>query len=141
MAEQINDSSAALEKRRKQTAIVGRLAMAGFMAMRSGFTRKHIGSVFEELLIAMTIRVNDEFGAPPLTASDIAKHLGLPRSNVRHRLRELTANGIIRREGEYGYRGELDWLAARIDADYFLTFKQAIITAADELRAIDNEGR
>jgi hypothetical protein len=31
----------------------------------------------------------------------------------------------------------LDWLASRIDAEYFLTIRNAIITAADELKALD----
>ncbi len=36
-----------------------------------------------------------------------------------------------------GYRGELDWLTSHIDADYFLKIRDAIITAADELKAVD----
>jgi hypothetical protein len=44
---------------------------------------------------------------------------------------------VIRKEGEHGYRGELDWLASRIDAQYFLKIRDAIISAADELKALD----
>ena len=75
--------------------------------------------------------------APPLTASDLSKHLGLPRSNVRRCLDALINEGVLRKEGEHGYRGELDWLASRIDAEYFLKIRDAIITAADELKALD----
>ncbi|MGY4626219.1 hypothetical protein [Bradyrhizobium sp. USDA 4486] len=39
---------------------------------------------------------------------------------------------------EHGYRGQLDWLASRIDAEYFLTIRNAIIAAADELKALDS---
>lgn len=108
--------------------------------MRSGYERKHLGAVFEELLVALAIRVNDDFGAPPITASDIARHLGVPRSNVRRCLDLLIDEGVIRKEGEHGYRGELDWLAARIDAGYFRKIHDAIIIAADQLKALDGAG-
>lgn len=133
-----SNSDAALAKRHKQSAIVSRLTVACFMAMRSGYARKHIGAVFEELLVALTIRVADSLGGPSLTASDISKHLGLPRSNVRRCLESLIGEGVIRREGSNGYRGEMDWLASRIDAEYFLKIRDAIITAADELKALDS---
>jgi hypothetical protein len=134
-------SDAALAKRRKQSAIVGRLLVAGFVAMRSGYARKHVGAVFEELLVAMMIRMSDEIGAPPRTASDISKYLGLPRSNVRRCLDALISEGVIRKVSEHGHSGELDWLASRIDAEYFLKIRDAIITAADELKALEASAR
>jgi len=134
-------SDAALAKRRKQSAIIGRLTVAGFVAMRSGYARKHVGAVFEELLVAMMIRMSDEIGAPPRTASDISKYLGLPRSNVRRCLDALISEGVIRKVSEHGHSGELDWLASRIDAEYFLKIRDAIITAADELKALEASAR
>ena len=131
------NSDATLTKRHRQSAIVGRLLVAGFVAMRSGYARKHIGAVLEELLVALAVRIADDFGAPPLTASHLSKHLGLPRSNVRRCLDALISEGVIRKEGEHGYRGELDWLAARVDAEYILKIQGAIITAADEVKALD----
>jgi IclR helix-turn-helix domain len=131
------NSDTALAKRHKESAIVGRLTVACFVAMRSGYARKHLGAVFEELLVGLAIRVADDLGAPPLTASDLSRHLGLPRSNVRRCLDALISEGVIRKEGEHGYRGALDWLASRIDAPYFLKIREAIIAAADELRALD----
>jgi hypothetical protein len=130
-------SDAALVKRQKQSAVVGRLLVACFVAMRSGYPRKHLGAVFEELLIAMMIRVSDDLGAPPRTASDISKYLGLPRSNVRRCLDVLVSEGVVRKVNEHGHTGELDWLASRIDAEYFARIHDAIITAADELKALD----
>ena len=136
-----NNSDAALTKRRKQSAIVGRLLVACFVAMRSGYPRKHLGAVFEELLIAMMIRVSDDLGAPPRTASDISRYLGLPRSNVRRCLDALISEGVVRKVNENGHTGELDWLASRVDAEYFLKIRDAIITAAGELKALDEPGR
>ena len=132
-----NNSDAALAKRHKQSAIVGRLTVACFVAMRSGYARKHLGAVFEELLVAMMIRVSDDLGAPPRTASDISKYLGLPRSNVRRCLDVLVSEGVVRRVNEHGHTGELDWLASRIDAEYFVRIHDAIIAAVDELKALD----
>jgi hypothetical protein len=131
------NSDAALAKRHKQSAIIGRLTVSCFVAMRSGYARKHLGAVFEELLVALAIRIADDLGTPPLTASHLSKHLGLPRSNVRRCLEALIGEGVIRKQGEHGYTGELDWLASRIDAEYFLTIRDAIINAADELKALD----
>ena len=137
MAAKKSNKTDALEKRHKQSAIISRLTVACFVAMRSGYDRKHLSAVFEELLVGLVIRVNDDLGAPPITASDIARHLGVPRSNVRRCLDLLIGEGVIRKEGQYGYRGELDWLAARIDAEYFLKIRDAIIAAADQLQALD----
>jgi hypothetical protein len=44
---------------------------------------------------------------------------------------------VIRKVNEHGHKGELDWLASRIDAEYFLRIRDAIIAAADELKALD----
>jgi hypothetical protein len=131
------NSDTALAKRRKQSAIVGRLLVACFVAMRSGYARKHLGAVFEELLVAMMIRLSDDLGAPPRTASDISKYLGLPRSNVRRCLDVLISEGVVRKVNENGHTGELDWLASRLDAEYFQNIRDAIITAADALKALD----
>jgi hypothetical protein len=135
-----DNSDAALVKRHKQSAIIARLTVTCFVAMRSGYPRKHIGAVFEELLVGLAIRINDDLGMPPLTASDIAKHLGLPRSNVRRCLDALIGESVIRKEADGGYRGELDWLASRIDAEYFLKIRDAVITAADALKTLDAPG-
>jgi hypothetical protein len=132
-----NNSDAALERRRKQSAIVGRLFVTCFVAMRSGYPRKHLGAVFEELLVAMMIRVSDDLGAPPRTASDISRDLGIPRSNVRRCLDVLISEGVVRKVNEHGHKGELDWLASRIEAEYFLKIRDAIVAAADELKELD----
>jgi hypothetical protein len=132
-----SNSDAALAKRHKQSAIIARLTVTCFVAMRSGYGRKHLGAVFEELLVGLAIRISDDLGMPPLTASDISRHLGLPRSNVRRCLDVLVGEGVLRKEAEGGYRGQLDWLASRVDAEYFLKIRDAIVAAADQLKALD----
>ncbi len=49
----------------------------------------------------------------------------------------LISEGVVRKVNEHGHTGELDWLASRIDAEYFLKIRSAIIAAADELKALD----
>ncbi|WP_249157722.1 hypothetical protein [Bradyrhizobium sp. KB893862 SZCCT0404] len=61
----------------------------------------------------------------------------MPRSNVRRCLDALVEEGVVRKENEHGYRGELDGLASRVDAVYFQTIRDAIVRAADELKALD----
>jgi hypothetical protein len=131
-------TDATLATRHKQSAIIGLLTVTCFMTLRSGYPRKHIGAVFEEILVGLAIRIADDLGAPALTATVISKVLGLPRSNVRRCLDALICEGVIHKEGEHGYRGELDWLAARIDAEYILKIRDAIITAAEHLKALDS---
>lgn len=67
----------------------------------------------------------------------ISRHLGLPRSNVRRCLDVLVSEGVVRKVNEHGHKGELDWLASRIDAEYFVRSRDAIVVAADELKALD----
>ncbi|MCA1524266.1 MarR family transcriptional regulator [Bradyrhizobium yuanmingense] len=123
-------------ERHRQSAVVGRLLVSAFMAMRRGYSRKHIGAVFEELLVAMMIRVSDDLGSPPRTIADISKYLGLPRSNVVRCLDALVGEGVIIRDADGGFTGKEDYLAARVDAEYFERVCEAIITAADELRQV-----
>jgi hypothetical protein len=49
----------------------------------------------------------------------------------------LISEGVVRKMNEHGHTGELDWLASRIDAEYFFKIQDAIITAADELKALN----
>jgi hypothetical protein len=44
---------------------------------------------------------------------------------------------VVRKVNEHGHTGELDWLASRIDAEYFRRIEDAIVVAADQLKALD----
>jgi hypothetical protein len=135
LATNVTKQVESVERRRQQSAIVGRLMVAGFVAMRSGYPRKNIGAVFEELLVSMAIRINDDAGGNPTTVADLAKLLGLPDSNVRRYTKALIEEGVIRKV-DRGFQGDMDYLAARVDADYFKALTDAIIKAGDELRAL-----
>ncbi|MHC2534248.1 helix-turn-helix domain-containing protein [Bradyrhizobium diazoefficiens] len=126
--------SPALAKRRKQSAIVSRMMITIVKQLQRDYRRKHIGQSFEELLVAMKVRAHEDAGKPPITISDVAKFLNMPRSNARRALEAVIHHqGIIRKDGR-GFITDPAYHAARIDAENFAAIRQAIITAADELR-------
>ncbi len=133
----MSPASDLVEKRRRQSTILARLMVEWFSALRVGYDRKHIGAVAEELLVASVIRINDDDRLPPLTPTDIAKRLNLPRSNVRRCLDVLIEEGVAAKSGA-GYRGKIDWLAARVDAPYVHKIRDAIIVAADQLIMLEH---
>lgn len=128
--------SPALAKRHTQSAIVSVMMISIIASVRRAYQRKrNAGSVVEEILVAMAIRQNDEANGAPLTVSGIAKMLNVPRSNVKRATDDLIGVGMIRKEGA-GFVGNLAYLEARLDADYFKDVLAAILKAADALRKI-----
>lgn len=123
-----------LARRHRQSAIVARMMLTIVALFHRDYSRKHIGAVFEELLVAMAVRDHDEHGdGVPISVNGIAKKLGVPRSNVIRAVARLIHHGVIERS-EKGCRGRLDYLQARIDAEYFTGIVRAVIEAADELK-------
>jgi hypothetical protein len=53
---------------------------------------------------------------------------------------ELLGEGIIREQGD-GLVGDLDYLAARMDAPYFAAVVRAVLTCADVLRPSQRKRR
>ncbi len=105
-------------------------------AMQRVYRRKHVGASWEELLVSMVVRRNDEAGKPPLSIADIEKILRVPRSNVQRAVRALIREGVTSRVGR-DYRANPDFFAARVDAAYMTKVREAIITAARELETLD----
>jgi hypothetical protein len=130
-----NIADPALVRRHRQAAIVSEMTLAVMSNFRRAYRPKpNHNSLFVELLISMVIRLNDARGGEPLTISGIAKTLNMPPSSAKRAAQVLIVEGVILKEGT-GYVGNLEFLAARIDADYFKAIMAAIIKAADELNA------
>jgi hypothetical protein len=128
-----NIADPALARRHRQSAIVSEMMLAVIKEFRRIYRRKpNFNSSFEEILVAMVIRQNDARGGEPLTVSGIAQNLSIPRSNAKRATEALIDEGVILKEGT-GFVGDLDYLTARIDADYFKSIMAAIIKAADDL--------
>ena len=130
-------ATAALVRRQRQSVIVSVMMLTIVAAVRRAFRRKkNFSGHFEEWLIAMAVRQNDSRGGKPLTVAGIANGLGVPRSNAKRALAHLTVVGMVCKEGN-GYVGDPAFLVANLDADYFKIAMEAILTAADQLRAVD----
>jgi DNA-binding transcriptional ArsR family regulator len=97
----------------------------------------HFGPAVEPLLVAMAIRENDGDGKPPMKVSDLVKRLKMPRSNVRRALAKLLDDGMIHERNDSSYVGSIDYLAARIDAEYFIEIKKAVHAASAALKALE----
>ncbi|BAR57582.1 hypothetical protein NK6_4414 [Bradyrhizobium diazoefficiens] len=123
-------------KRQRQQAIVADMVLTIVAAMQRVYRRKHVGASWEELLVSMVVRRNDEAGKPPLSIADIEKILRVPRSNVQRAVRALIREGVTSRVGR-DYRANPDFFAARVDAAYMTKVREAIITAARELETLD----
>lgn len=124
------------DQRQRQQAIVADMVLTIVAAMQRVYRRKHVGASWEELLVSMVVRRNDEAGKPPLSIADIEKILRVPRSNVQRAVRALIREGVTSRVGR-DYRANPDFFAARVDAAYMTKVREAIITAARELETLD----
>jgi hypothetical protein len=129
-------SSAKLEKRHRQSAVVSTMFLTVSAAMRKAYRRKkNLGALFEEMLVVMAIRKNDDGLGNPLTIACLAKILNMPRSNVKRAAEALVGEGLIRKEGA-AFVGDLEYLAANQEAEYFKVAVSAILEAADTLRKL-----
>jgi hypothetical protein len=102
--------------------------------------RRRVGVRWDFWMVACAIRVNDEDGNGPITVSALAKDLNIPRSSAQRAVTELLGEGIIREQGD-GLVGDLDYLAARLDAPYFAAVTKAVLTCADVLRPSQRKRR
>jgi PAS domain S-box-containing protein len=130
----------------QQAAMVYRMIIANWTAIHRDYApKKHVCAAFQEMFVAMMIRVNEADGQKPISISALAKRLDMSRSNVRRAISALISHkGVVRKSGE-GYIGDPDYVAARADADdYIPEVQQAIQTAAAQLAAYkgksNNEG-
>lgn len=125
-------NAAALAKRQKQSVIVARMLLTCLKASHKNFHTKHLGAMFEPYLVAMAVVQSER----PMTIAEIAKELGMPRSNTLRGVRELLRFGAFLKAGRK-YVISPDYLAARAEADYFLTMLEAIGVASRELAKLD----
>ncbi|WP_038384920.1 MarR family transcriptional regulator [Bradyrhizobium elkanii] len=121
-------------ERQRQSAVVADMMLTIVAAMQRDYRRKHIGASFEELLVAMAVRRNDNQGKPPINVAALEKVLNVPRSNVSRAVATLIRHQGIIRKVDHAYTGNPAYLAPRVDAAYFTAIREAIITAAHELQ-------
>ena len=126
-----------LQRRHQESVIVSKMMLKICFELIEAIGSPHFGPAVGPLLVAMAIRENDGDGKPPMKVSDLAKRLKMPRSNVRRALAKLLDDGMIHERNDSSYVGSIDYLAARIDAEYFIEIKKAVHTASAALKALE----
>src|SRR5262245_17261206 len=113
--------SAKLTRRLRAATVVSKMELIIYRAMLIGYDRhdKNLAGLLPEIAVVMIIRINDDRGRPPISASKISKKLRMPRENVRRWLRQLEKHGVITKSGRWGYVGNDDYVEARLHAAYF----------------------
>ena len=127
-----------LQRRHQESVIVSKMMLKICLELIEVIGAPHFGPAVEPLLVAMAIRENDGDGKPPMKVSDLVKRLKMPRSNVRRALAKLLDDGMIHERNDSSYVGSIDYLAARIDAEYFIEIKKAVHAASAALKALEN---
>lgn len=126
-----------LRKRHHQSAIVSAMVLVIFDCMREVYQRKpSLNAMLEEMIIACLVRRNDFEGGEPMTAMQMHKKLGIPRTNAIRAANILVETGVLKRQGQ-GFVGNLDYLETRIEAAYFVDMLTAIQKAAHELQQLE----
>jgi DNA-binding transcriptional ArsR family regulator len=131
------DTMDRLQRRHQESVIVSKMMLKICFEMIEVIGAPHFGPAVEPLLVAMAIRENDGDGKPPMKVSDLVKRLKMPRSNVRRALAKLLDDGMIHERNDSSYVGSIDYLAARIDAEYFIEIKKAVHAASAALKALE----
>jgi len=128
----VSQKADALARRQKQSVIVARMLLTCLKASHKNFHTKHLGAMFEPYLVAMAVVQSER----PMTIAGIANELGMPRSNTLRGVRELVRFGAFLKAGRRHVISP-NYLAARAEADYFLTMLEAIGVASRELAKLD----
>lgn len=118
----------------QQATIVSTMMLAVTRAMQGEYRRKHVGARWEELLVAFVLWQADTT-LKPMTIADIAKSLGIPRSNVSRAILELVDQGLICRiERRYGR--DVGFISGRPNSRHFRDIREAIIRAGSDLQVV-----
>jgi len=104
-------------------------------AAHKNFHTKHLGAMFEEYLVGMTLSAE---GAP-MTIAEIARALNMPRSNAQRGADSLIRFGMCLKTGRTLVINP-DYYAERADDDSIVAIQEAIFIAARELAKLDGSG-
>lgn len=117
-----------------QAVIVSTMMLAVSRGFHGDYRRKHVGAVWEELLVAFVLWHTDTM-LKPMTVLSIAKFLGIPRSNVHRALDALVVSGLVCKVGRR-YGRDLDFIAVRPNSRFFRDIRAAVMKAGRELESV-----
>lgn len=117
-----------------QAAIVSNMMLALARGFHGDYRRKHVGAVWEELLVAFVLWQSDTV-TKPMTVLGVANYLGIPRSNVNRAVAALVAGGLVRKV-KRRYGRDVEFIAARPTSEHFRDIRKTVIKAGRRLQAI-----
>lgn len=115
----------------QQATIVATMMLALARGFHGDYRKKHVGRVWEELLVAFVLWEADTM-AKPLTILGIANYLGIPRSNVNRAIIALIEQGLVCKVHRR-YGRNVDYISLRPNSRFFREIREAVIKAGREL--------
>lgn len=126
-----------LERRHTASALLSKMLLLVVRLMDIGHRRnRNLAAHLAEMMVIMTIRVNDERGKPPLSENKLSKMTGLSRETVGRWLVPLTRHRVVKKVGKWGHVGDDAYLEKRIDALYFRRIAHIIIVTGRMLERL-----
>jgi hypothetical protein len=121
--------------RQEASAIVSQMLLLIVRLLLEGYDRngEHIGAVWPELMIGMTIRLNDDRGHAPISQLGIVRATGMPRGSVQRWLDILVEQHVVKKSGP-GYICDARHLQERLNSRHFKRIVRAIRAAARLLK-------
>jgi DNA-binding transcriptional ArsR family regulator len=102
------------------------------------YRRRNLGAALEEMYVGFVL--NTAAGSNrPLTPTEIAERLSIPRSNVRRHLNTLKQAGRVRQIGN-GYMTDLDQLNGNAVPELFKDTKHIVTKTSWELTRLRFDG-
>src|SRR4029077_240027 len=115
----------------QQATIVSTMMIAVARGFHGDYRRKHVGAVWEELLVAFVLWKTDTI-LKPMTVLGIANYLGIPRTNVNRAVLALIDQGLVCRV-QRRYGRNVGFISARPNSRFFRDIRVAVIRAGREL--------
>jgi DNA-binding MarR family transcriptional regulator len=120
-----------------QASIVATMMLALARGFHGDYRNKHVGRVWEELLVCFVLWKTDT-ALEPMTALGISRYLGIPRSNVSRAIDALIDGGLVRKVHRR-YGRDTDFISARPNSRFFREIREAIVTAGSQLQDVFRE--
>ena len=117
-----------------QATIVSTMMLAVARGFHGDYRRKHVGAVWEELMVSFVLWAEDTT-QNPLTILGIAKILGIPTTNVSRAVAILVGQGLVCKI-KRGYGRDVSFISARPNSRFFIEIRQAVMTAGAELQEV-----
>lgn len=131
----ITSHSKELDNLLQQATIVSSMMLTVIQHMHGDFDHKHPGAILEQLIVAFVFWGRDTISRP-LTVTEVAKILRIPRSNVDRAVDVLNQQGLIREIKRQRFGRNLNFIAVRPNSTHFVEIRMAVMAAGDALRRV-----